>query len=676
MKKPLFPQIPEMLHGGDYNPEQWLDRPDILEEDLRMMKLAGVNMVSLGMFSWSMLEPEEGVFNLDWLEDIINNLYKNGVYVSLGTPSGARPAWLDKKYPEAMRVSDRGVRNLHGVRHNHCPSSPAYREKVKIIDTKLAQRFGDHPAVVLWHISNEMGGECYCELCEKRFQDFLRERYNNDIEELNKAWWTIFWSHKYQDFDQIEVPVRHGERSIAGLLLDWKRFTTWNTTDFLKFEKKILQDITPDIPATTNFMRLYYGLDYYTMSQEVDFISWDVYPIWLNDYETLSKTARDAAFDFRIMGSFQREHPFLLMESVTDQVNWHQFNRLKRPGLHRLSSLQAVACGSDSVLYFQWRKGRGSFEQHHGAVVGHLGTEHTRVFQEVAEVGEMLQKLQPVVGATTKAEAAILFDWDSRWALTDVPAFNKDKKYDETCKKQYEILSGLGVELDIISPLQDFSQYKMLVVPMLYVLKPGFAKRLQDYVNAGGTVVASYFLGYVDESTLSYLGGSPGDTLQELFGMYVEEIDILWPTQKNLLDFGEDGAFQTKDLCEVIHTTTAETKAVYGKEFYQGQPAVTKNAYGKGNAYYVASRLEDEGLEYLYRQLLVQAGIQGKDLPSSVEYHIREGNDATYEFYLNFSEETVILDLSGKDLLSGESYHGKVSCPPDGAFVLENKKIK
>lgn len=678
-KKILFPKVGKLIHGGDYNPEQWLDRPDILEEDIRLMKEAGMNSATLGMFSWSVYEPEEGVFHFEWLEKIIDGLYENGIYTVLGTPSGARPAWLDEKYPEAMRVSGSGVRNHHGLRHNHCMSSPKYREKTAILNEKLAEKFGKHPGLMMWHISNELGGECYCDLCKARFQEFLRIKFHGDIEALNREYWTTFWSHRYNCFEQIEPPYSNGEKSIQGLNLDWKRFTTWNMTDFMKSEIAVLRKYNPEIPITTNFMRLYNGLDYYEMAKELDVISWDGYPDWNNDYEPLHRTAASMAFDHSVMRSLKPDMPFMLMESVPSLVNWHPCNKLKRPGVHKLSCLQAIACGSDTVQYFQWRKGRGSFEQYHGAVVDHLGRSDTRVFKEVAEVGNLLDKLEKIAGTVTKAEAAMLFDWDNRWAIADMAGLSRDKKYEETCRKQYMLFLKNGMSMDVISPEADFSNYKVLVAPMLYLLKPGAAGKLKAYVRQGGMLIATYLTGYVNENTLCFLGGFPGDGLTELFGLYTEEIDTLYPSDKNSVHFDGaflKGTFEAKDFCEIIKPLTAQTLAVYTDDFYQETAAVTVNSYGEGKAFYVGARLHDDGMESLYDAVCTMAGLDRNAPPQGVEYHVRVGERATYEFYLNFTAERreIRCKNGDVDLVTGDRVEGRFELEPFGVAVLEHQK--
>ena len=708
-KKILFPQIGGFVHGGDYNPEQWLDRPDILEQDVELMKKAGINSASVGIFSWSVLEPQEGKYDFDWLAQIIDRLYENGIYTVLATPSGARPAWLDAKYPEAMRVNQMGMREHHGGRHNHCMSSPVYREKVALIDRKLAERFGSHPGVIMYHISNEFSGECYCDHCITKFRKYLREKYDNDIEKLNRAWWTFFWSHRYNDFDQIEPPFVHGETSVMGLNLEWKRFTTWNTNDFMKAEADVLHSVTPHIPVTANLMRMFGGLDYRKMAPHMDVVSWDNYPPFHNDWETLEDTAFETAFQHALMRSLKRGVPFMMMESAPGLVNWQNVNKVKRPGIHRLACLQAVACGSDSVQYFQWRKGRGSYEQFHGAVVDHIGTDDTRIFREVAEVGELLQQIAPAAGTLVKTRAAMLFDWDNRWAIEDMQGLGRNtKKYEQTCIGIWKEFFRLGVDMDIVGSDEDLDCYDLVVAPMLYMLQPGTAQNLKAFVERGGQLLATYLCGYVDSEQLCYLGGFPGDGLKDLFGIVSEEIDSLYPTDRNGIALTEEalgraampaqagetpsrnrqdareaaaasvegrpearGDWEVFDYAEILRVRDADVLGTYTDDFYQGSAAVTCKSHGEGRAYYVAARTSAAAMRPLFERMLGDAGIAVRKLPEGVECHVRTGEEGVYEFYLNWTKEAVTVPgVKGTDILSGGTLDGSLELSEYGVAVV------
>ena len=379
-----------LIYGGDYNPDQWLEYPDILEEDIRLMKKAHVNTVSLGIFAWAKLEPQEGVYDFDWMEKIIDHLYENGIYVFLATPSGARPHWLADRYPEVLRVNEMRQRNIFGQRHNHCYTSPIYRQKVRQINMKLAERFGDHPGVLMWHISNEYGGECHCPLCQSAFRSWLKKKYNNDIKEVNRKWNTAFWSHDYQNFDQIESPTPLGETSIHGLVLDWKRFVSDQSIDFCKAEIQALRDAGNTKPTTANLMYNFPTINYHEIAKVLDVVSWDNYPQWHKGPERL--VAMDNGMQHDIMRTLKKE-PFILMESCPGPTNWQSVSKLKRPGMLETASLQAVAHGSDSVMYFQIRKGRGGFEKFHGALIDHYGKEDDRTYQECKEVGADLEQI-------------------------------------------------------------------------------------------------------------------------------------------------------------------------------------------------------------------------------------------------------------------------------------------
>ena len=660
--KIFFPQVNGILHGSDYNPDQWLDRPDILEKDIELMKKAKMTSMSLGIFSWSAYEPTEGEFHMDWLKDIMDKLYENGIYTILATPSGARPAWLDEKYPECMRVGADDHRAHHGVRHNHCMSSPKFREKTGIIINKIIDTVGKHPGLAMWHLSNEFGGECFCPLCKKKFQDYLANKFDNDINKLNKAWWTGFWSHTYNDFSQIEPPYLNGEFSVMGLNLEWKRFTTWNTTDYMKSEIDIIRKRTPNIPITTNFMQLFPGLDYRVMAKELDVISWDSYPVFHNNYETMADTMAHNSFDHAVMRSLKKNQPFMLMECAPGLVNWHEYNKLKRPGVHKLFSAQAVACGSDTVQYFQWRKSRGSFEQYHGAVVDHLGTDDTRVFKEVAEVGAMLDSLSNVKGTIVKPKAALIFDWDYMWAIDNMRGLSdKTKNYAKTCIQIYHEFLKLGIDMNVVASDDNLDDYNVVIAPMLYMLRPGASDNLKAFVKRGGQLMATYLTGYVDDNTLCYLGGFPGDGLSELFGVISEEIDTYYDSDENSATFTDGHKAIIHDYAEILRVSDTDILAKYDKDFYAGTPAITCKNFGKGKAYYVGARIDMDSMSGLFKTMLKETNTTYLALPAGIEYHKREDESGkAIEFYLNVTENEITFNMTDNTQVTLKPYGVKI----------------
>ena len=682
---PIIKDFPHFLHGGDYNPEQWMETPEIWDEDMRLMKLANCNSMTVGVFAWSALEPEEGHFEFGWLDTIMDKIADNGGKVILATPSGARPAWMSQKYPEVLQTTEKREMRLHGGRHNHCFTSPIYREKVRIMNTKLAERYKNHPALGMWHISNELRGGCHCKLCEEAFRNWLKERYDNDLDKLNHAWWTAFWSHRYSDWSQIESPSSLGESSLHGLTLDWRRFTTYQMIDFVKDEIAPLKAITPDIPVTTNFMETFSGLDYFKLAEVLDVVSWDNYPSWHNE-EGDEEVAMKTGFVHDLNRSLKGGKPFMLMESTPSLVNWHPVNKIKRPGMHLLSSMQAVAHGSDTVQYFQWRKSRGSSEKFHGAVVDHCGHENTRVFRDVAGVGGALKKLDKVVGTAVPAETAIIFDWDNRWAIEDCQALrNKEKDYLPLCQEYYKPLWENGIPTDIIDSEQDFEKYKLIVAPMLYMVKPGVAKRLEDFVSNGGTLVTTYFTGYVNETDLCFLGGFPGP-LRKLIGVWAEEMDSLYDTDTNSVimnpgnDLGIKGEFTLRHYCEVIHAETAEVLAAYKEDYYSGMPAVTVNSFGKGKAYHIAARVDEEFLREFYKAITPKTGITkalDAALPKGVSAQLRTDGVNDFIFIMNFTQQEQIIKVLGqsfKSVLLEGTIENEIKLEPYDIQILEKTR--
>lgn len=685
-----------LLHGGDYNPDQWLEYPEIIKEDVRLFKLAHVNTVSINIFGWSAIEPEEGKYTFQWLDDLMADMERNNINVILATPSGAKPAWMSEKYPEILRVNRDRSKNLHGQRHNHCFTSPIYREKTQKINRMLAERYKDNKSLIMWHISNEFGGECHCEKCQEEFRNFLRRKYDNNINKLNNEWWTGFWSHRFNSFDQIESPSGLGEMFVHGHNLDWKRFVTYQTIDFYKNEIKPLREITPDIPVTTNFMGncphmgLFTGLDYQKFAKEVDIVSWDSYPVWHNDFENTCDLGANVSFVNDFYRSLKGGQPFLIMENTPSLVNWHKINKLKRPKVHFLSSMQSLAHGSDSVLYFQWRKGRGASEKFHGAVVDHVGNENTRVFKEVTEVGLALEKLKDIQRAEKNSKVAVIYDIENRWAIDDLQGLKTfsyedgtDKKgYERICQEQYRAFWQNGISCDVIGSEDDFSKYKLIAAPMLYMIKPNVAERLKEFVKNGGTLVTSFFSGIVNENDLCFLGGFPGP-LRDLTGIWAEEIDTLYDCDYNSIVLNDNkiklnsSIYRVKDYCDLIHAESAEVLGTYESDFYKGRPALTVNNYGKGKCYYVAARTDSDFNNDFYmnlaHELNIESVIDGK-LPEGVTAQERINENGRFIFILNFNEDEKSLNLGSrkyKNMLTEENIEGTIKLEKYDALVLK-----
>ena len=650
----------KMLYGGDYNPEQW--PKDVWQQDMELFDKAGINSATINVFSWARIQPAEEVYDFRELDEIVDTLAKAGKQIVLATSTAALPAWMVKRYPEVARVDYEGRRHKFGQRHNACPNSPVYRHFVKELTARLAERYGSHEHVVCWHINNEYGGECYCENCEKAFRVWLRKKYGT-IEALNKAWNLTFWGHNIYDWDEVVLPNALSEgiegeeepgnekTAFAGISIDYRRFNSDSILDNFRLERDTIRQYDRDTLVTTNLMGTYKGLDYFKWAKEMDIVSWDNYPSYDTPWSTV-------AMRHDLMRGLKNA-PFMLMEQTPSQQNWQPYNSLKKPGQMRAQSWQTVAHGADTIQFFQLRRSVGGCEKFHGAVIGHAGSDQTRVFREVAQLGEELNRIgDSIIGSKTESKVGIMFDWDNYWALEYTSGPNKDLKYVDQITRYYEYFYSKNMSVDLIPVDADFSRYDLVAAPVLYMVKEGMAKALERYVAEGGTLVTGFMSGIVNESDNVHLGGYPGP-LRALAGIWAEEIDALAPEQSNEILFTDGTKACCGLLCDILHLEGAEEIARYGSNFYAGTPAVTKNAFGKGYTYYVGSVLSEDGLAKVLDLACDGAGVAsviGEETELEVTRRISDAG--VVYFVMNFKDQELPLPTvfaGKKDLLSGQT---------------------
>ncbi len=638
-----------ILYGGDYNPNQW--PREVWNEDMRLFKKAGVNSATINVFSWAKLQPNEETYDFSELDDVIDMLGKENLDIVLATSTAAMPAWLAKKYPEVTRVDFEGRRHKFGQRHNHCPNSPVWRRYARQLASELAKRYGKNPHVTCWHINNEYNTGCYCENCEKAFRVWLRKKYGS-LEALNAAWNTEFWGHTFYDWDEIVAPNSLADgmgfgwtrkTAFAGISLDYDRFLSDSLLENYKMERDAIREHDPDTPITTNLMGTYKGLDYFKWAKEMDIVSWDNYPAYNTPWS-------ETAMRHDLMRGLKNQ-PFMLMEQTPSQQNWQAYNSLKRPGQMRAQSYQTIAHGADTIQFFQLRRSKGACEKFHGAVISHSGSEETRVFQECSQLGAELAALgSQLLGADNPAQVGILFDWDNYWALEYTSGPSVDLKYCNQIHQYYRYFYDRHIPVDMVPMDGDFSRYKAIVAPVLYMVKEGVAEALTAFVEAGGTLITGFMSGIVDQSDNVHLGGYPGP-LRKLCGVWAEEIDALAPEQSNTLKFMDGSQSKCGLLCDILHLEGAQALAVYGEDFYAGAPAVTKNAYGKGTVYYVGTQPEAQGLDKILDSLTGQGEIHPL-IPDRTQLEVtRRVKDGT-EFWF-------ILNLTGKPQPLPESFAGE-----------------
>ena len=649
-------KVSKILYGGDYNPEQWPE--EVWAQDMHLLKKAHIDVVTLNVFSWALLQPSEDVYDFSKLDRIMEMVRENGLRVCLATSTAAHPAWMARKYPDILRTEKNGMKRKFGSRHNSCPNSQSYRHFASLLVEKLAERYKDDENIVCWHISNEFGGECYCENCERKFREWVKRKYGT-IENVNKAWNMNFWSHTLYDFDDIVAPDLRSEEfdwdglrtNFQGISLDYARFNSDSILECFNLEKTILKKHTPKIPVTTNLMGMYKCLDYYKWAQDMDFISWDNYPA----YDALPF---EPALSHDLMRGLKQGKPFALMEQTPSVSNWHLYCKQKRPGVMRLLSYQAIAHGADSVMFFQMRRSIGACEKYHGAIIDHVGTSDTRVFREVTELGKELETLQDAtLGARTDAKVCIVFDWDNWWATELSAGPSRSLSYVKQIKAYYHALWRHHISVDFVGVADDLTKYRLVIAPMLYMCKDGFDTKVREYVKAGGAFMTTTFSGYVDDNDLVVLGGYPG-RLRDILGIWVEELDALPPDEQNRFVY-KGREYVAGILCDVMHTEGAKTLASFKDDYYAGYPVLTKNTYGKGTAYYVGS-ISDDGFysDYLW-DICTEHGIKPVlECDEDVEVTERSGKNGRYLFVLNHSDAEKQIKAPGSvtDIISGAEY--------------------
>jgi beta-galactosidase len=662
--------FPHILYGGDYNPDQW--SPEIWQEDARLMQETGVNLVSLGIFSWTKMEPRPGVFDFTWLDRLMDLLHAHGVSVNLATPTASPPAWMVRQHPEILPVTADGVTLWHGSRRHYCPHNPDYHKYATRIARELAERYKDHPALAMWHVDNEYGchvSECYCDHSTAAFRTWLKERYAT-LDKLNFAWGTAFWSQIYGDWDEIQPPRRSPAHINPTQRLDWWRFSSDSWLACFEEQKAALKAITPHIPVTTNFMGFHKGVDYFKFARHEDVVSQDSYP---DTYE-LDWMAK-AGIVCDLIRSVGARHPWILMEQATSQVNWRQRNAIKRPGVMRLGSYQALARGADGIMFFQWRQSGAGAEKHHSGMVPHGGTD-TRVWREVKALGHELTKLDSVLSSQVDAQVAILMDWENWWALELDSKPSSDLKLFPQLYAYYKPLFDRNITIDFAHPESDLSRYKLVIAPNLYLVNVNSAKNINQYVENGGTLLMSFFSGIVDEHEHIRLGGYPAP-FREMLGLLVEEYAPYSETQSNTFCTTDGKEFECTFWSDVIHLKNAEALANFEQDYYAGSPAITHNTFGNGHAFYVGTLPERNGMEWLIEHVRKTAGVQpiSVNAPAGVEILRRANGKSSFLFLLNHSGEkvNVIIETQGLDLLTGLGVNGSVELEPSGVAVLQMK---
>ncbi|WP_324613306.1 beta-galactosidase [Agromyces kandeliae] len=662
-------RLDALAYGGDYNPDQWPEA--VWHDDVRLMREAGVNLVSLPVFSWPQLEVSPGAYDWAWLDRVIEVLWAGGIRIDLATATATPPAWLVRRHPEMLPWDADGRRLEFGSRQAYCPSSPVWREHVARMARAMAERYGEHPAVVLWHVSNEYGdhvARCWCPESAAHFRRWLEGRYG-DLDGLNEAWGVNVWGQRYTAWDEVEPPRRATGPVNPTQLLDFERFSSDALLELFRIEVDVLREVTPDLPVTTNFMSLFRELDYWRFAEVEDLVTDDAYP------DPADPRAHvPAALNYGLMRSLKGGQPWLLLEQAASAVSWRDVNVPKAPGRMRIDSLQAIAHGSDGAMFFQWRQARYGQEKFHSAMLGHRG-EHSRTFRETAALGRELRRLAPVKDTRVRSRVALVVDWDAWWGSTATESMpSQCLDWLAQARAWHAALHALGHAVDTVRATGPFDAYDLVVVPNLYVADAAQAAALAGFAADGGTVVVGPFSGVVDATEKVHPGGAPGP-LRHLLGI---EVDEPWPVPDGAHERVElDGrAYDAPVWTEWIEPgAEASVVARFASGALAGRAAVTRRGHGDGSAWYVGTALAEDGLLAVMRLALADAGLPARErIVPDVEAVTRSSADVDYTFVLNHGAAVAVVDVpaGAEDLLGdpGTRTGPRLVVPALGVAVL------
>jgi beta-galactosidase len=651
--------------GCDYNFEQW--SPAVWREDMALMRAAGVGLVAVNVFGWSSLEPRPGEYDFTDLDEIVQLLAEHGIRINMGTGTASPPPWLTHRHPEVLPVMADGTTRYFGGRQAWCPSSPVFREHALALVEQVARRYGRHPAVELWHVSNELGCHnalCYDDTTAAAFRVWLQRRHGT-VEALNEAWGTAFWSQRYSDWDEVDPPREALSARNPAQLVDFRRFSSDALLDHYRAEAEVLRRHTT-APVTTNFMVTAHirDLDYWTWAPDMDVIANDHYL----DHR-LGDPAAELAFAADLTRGLAGGTPWMLMEQSTGAVNWQPYNLAKTAGQMVRNSLTHVARGADAVCFFQWRASAQGAEKFHSAMLPHAGTE-TAVWREVLELSATLTRLAEVAGTTVEADTAIVFGWESWWATDTEARPSAGVRYLEQVHAAYRALRELGITTDVVAPGADLSRYRAVVVPCLHLVSDEDAAVITEYVRAGGHAVVTFYSGIVDENDRVRLGGYPG-AFRDLLGVVTEEFVPLLPGHEVTLSSGARATLWT----ERLRLTDAEVVDGYADGPLAGVPAVTRNAFGAGRSWYLATHLDPADLRDVFRRAMRDAGVtaQGPESDGSIEVIRRSGADRRYVFVVNHGSKDVEHPVSGHDLVTGARVESVLHVPAGSVGIVREE---